>query len=219
MKTKKYILAFFITIVILYTGISAVNIITDQKLNQLRNIETDIAINILSSETQFALLQEVSCNDISKSILSSELDALASKLSYMEKNVSPDDQEFRRLKKYYSLLEIKDFILLQKIQSKCDADIHYVLYFYSSDAECKRCQEQGFALMRLLKERDNLRVYNFDYNMSLSALDTLKKLYSVTPDLPALVIDGELYGFTQYEELANIIPKPDKENINDKEEK
>ena len=117
MGVKKYIYAFIITLLILILGVYLVNTITESKIEKVRQIETGIAINILSLETQFALLQELSCEDISQNILSGELEALAEKLQFMESNLDKDDPELLRLKKYYSLLEIKDFILMQKISS------------------------------------------------------------------------------------------------------
>ncbi len=207
MKMNKYIYAFIITATLILSGVYLVNIFTENKLNTVRNIETDIAINILSLETQFALLQELSCADITKSILSSELDALARKLNYMESNLSENDEELNKLKRYYSLLEIKDFILMQKINSKCGKDLDFVLYFYANDGSCKDCKRQGRDLTRLLKERDNLRVYSFDYNTELSAIDTLKKIYKIKPTLPALVINNKTYlGGISYEDLQTIIP-------------
>ncbi len=206
MKINKYIYAFIITATLFFSGVYLVSKFTESKLNTVRNIETDIAINILSLETQFALLQELSCADISKSILSSELDALAKKLNYMENNLSEDDEELNKLKRYYSLLEIKDFILMQKINSKCGRDLDFVLYFYTNDGSCRDCKKQGRDLTRLLMERDNLRVYSFDYNTELSAIDTLKKIYKVKPSLPALVINNKTYhGGISYEDLQTII--------------
>ncbi len=210
MGIKKYIYAFIISLLILFLGVYLVNSITDRKLNTVRELETGIAINILSLETQFALLQEVSCKDISQNILSKELDALAHKLQFMEESVDANNEEIRRLKKYYSLLEIKDFILMKKINERCGKDLHFVLYFYSNEGDCKDCKKQGKALVQVLKERDNLRVYNFDYNLDLSATETLKKIYNVRRPLPALVLDGKLYrGYTKYEDLISLIPEGD----------
>ncbi len=219
MKVKKYIYAFIISLLILILGVYLVNSLTESKIEKVRSLETGIAINILSLETQFALLQELSCKDISQSILSSELDALAQKLQFMENNLNPDDPELIRLKKYYSLLEIKDFILLQKINKKCGRDMHYILYFYSNEGECQKCKIQGPTLSKLLRERNNLRIYNFDYNLDLSATETLKRIYAVRPPLPALVIDGKLYrGFTDLDTLRGLVPPVASDKEDEKDE-
>jgi len=208
MGIKKYIYAFIISLLILFLGVYLVNTITNNKIQNVRSLEAGIAINILSLETQFALLSESSCDDISQRVLSSELDALAHKLQFMEGNLQPDDPELLRLKKYYSLLEIKDFILMQKINKKCDQDLHFILYFYSNSGDCKDCKRQGYALTKFLKSRQDLRIYNFDYDLELSAIDTLKKIYKINKPLPAVVIDGKTYnGYLDLEKLNFILPK------------
>lgn len=215
MGVRKYIYALIITLLVMLLGVYLVNSITESKVNRVRNLETGIAINILSLETQFALLQEVSCKDISQSILSNELDALAQKLQFMENNLQADDPELLRLKKYYSLLEIKDFILMKKINKRCGQDLHYILYFYSNAGKCTKCQLQGLTITKLLQERDNLRVYNFDYDLDLSATESLKKIYEVNEPLPALVIDGKIYhGYMSLKDLSQILPAPTNEEDN-----
>jgi hypothetical protein len=206
-NSKKYILAFIITFTIFISGVFIVNTITTNKIEQVRNLENNIAINILSLETQFDLLQEQSCKNISQSILSQELSVLAERLNFMENNLGSDDEEVLRLKKYYSLLEIKDFILMQKISKRCKKDLHYILYFYSNKGDCKDCKHQGYALTKALKKSPGLRVYSFDYNLELSALETLKKINGIKEPLPALVIDSKNYnGFVSFDDLLEILP-------------
>src|SRR3990167_4287268 len=106
---KKYAYTFLITAVIFATAILASNYFSQKKMNEIKNIESRIAVDILSSETQFSLLSELSCREIDKSFLSSELSVLGDKLSYTESNRGSEDAEVVNLKKYYSLLQIKDF--------------------------------------------------------------------------------------------------------------
>lgn len=203
---NKYIAAFLLTAFTIYLGMYLVNSITEEKLQSVRNIETSIAINILSLETQFALLQELSCKDISREVLSSELDALSKRLQFMENNLPSSDEELIRLKKYYFLLEIKDFILMQKISKKCGKDMHFILYFYSNSDSCKTCKKQGYVLEGILRDYKNVRVYNFDVDLKLSATETLRKIYSAFGKLPILVIDGKTsFGFKGRDEILSAL--------------
>ena len=212
----KYIYAFFLTFFILWVGVFLVNSITERKIQKIQDIESGIAINILSLETQFALLQEFSCENVQEGFLTDELGNLARKLQFMEEN-SPNDPALLRLKKYYFLLEIKDLILSKKVSEQCGKDLHYILYFYSNKGECKDCSKQGIALTKLLKSRDDLKVYSFDYNIKLSALDSLKKIYKVSKPLPALVIDGKTFnGYLSVEKLESILPELANEKSDDK---
>ena len=103
---KKYAYTFFITAAIFATAILASNYFSQKKINEIKNIESRISVDILASETQFSLLSELSCKDIGNSFLSQELAILGDKLAYTEQNRGSDNEEVLNLKKYYSLLQI-----------------------------------------------------------------------------------------------------------------
>jgi len=209
MNYKRYILAFIITSAIFATAIFISNKLSEDKLIQVRAIEDKMSIDILSLETQFDLLQELSCEQISDStILSSELGNLASKLSYMEQQRGTDDAEVVRLKRRYSLLQIKDLLLMKKISNKCDIAPTVVLYFYSNEGDCNACKRQGYVLTRLGSEHKDMRIYAFDANLDLSALKTLVSINKVTSELPALVIEGKTHtGFQSLETMRKLMPE------------
>jgi hypothetical protein len=53
----------------------------------------------------------------------------------------------------------------------------------------------------------DLRVYSFDYNLGLAALDSMKTIYRIKSSLPALVIEDTTYtGFKSIEELSTLLP-------------
>jgi regulator of replication initiation timing len=209
MNYKRYILAFVITSAIFATAVLVSNKLSTDKLIQVRAIEDKMSIDILSLETQFDLLQELSCEQISENtILSSELSNLASKLSYMEEQRGTDDAEVVRLKRRYSLLQIKDLLLMKKISNKCDIAPTVVLYFYSNEGDCPACKRQGYVLTKLATEHEEMRIYAFDANLELSALKTLVSINKVTSELPALVIDGQThYGFQSLEVMRGLLPE------------
>ena len=64
---KKYIYVLIITSFIFFTAIVLANYFNNKKLVAVKSIEDKIAIDILSSETQYALLQESSCKDLGAS--------------------------------------------------------------------------------------------------------------------------------------------------------
>ena len=207
----KYILAFAITALIFATAVVANNFFNDKRVAQLRSIEESISIDILSLETQFQLLEEQSCENIREnSVLSRELDSLARKLSFAEAQLGVDNEEVVRLKRHYSLLEIKDLLLMQRVSEKCsDLEPIFLLYFYSNqDGECTDCARQGFVLTELARQYPKLRIYSFDYDLDLSATETLIALREVPRDLPALVINNKLYtGFQSVEDIETILPE------------
>jgi len=207
MEWKKYAYTFLITAVIFATAIYVSNYFSQKRMNEIKDIESRIAVDILASETQFSLLSELSCRDISSSLLSKQLSELGDKLSYTEESRGSDDAEVINLKKYYSLLQIKDFLLMQKIKERCGSKTLSLIYFYSNEGDCSDCENEGFVLTRLRADYPELRVYSFDYNLDLSALKTLTSIYNIEDKLPALLINDKVYyGFKSIDEIKNIIP-------------
>lgn len=203
---KKYIIVFFITIFIFATAFYVSNNLNNSKLEEIRKIEDTISIDILSLETQFDLFEELSCENITDSILSKELNELASKIEYGEKNFDLDG-ELLSLKKYYSLLQIKDFLLMQKATERCNLNIESIIYFYGRE-DCEDCGKQGYVLTDLRQDYPELRVYSFDYYMDLSAIDALKSIYKIDQNLPALIINERVYkGFKSREDIETIMPE------------
>mgnify|MGYP001578855777 FL=1 len=211
MSWKKYAYTFVITAVIFITAILASNYFSQKKMDEIKNIESRIAVDILASETQFSLLSELSCKEISSGLLSKELATLGDKLSYTEQNRGSDDAEVLNLKKYYSLLQIKDFILMQKIKDRCGSTQTNgglsIMYFYSNKGDCSDCEREGFVLTKLREDYPELRVYSFDYNLDLSALQTLVSIYNIKKDLPAVLINDKIYyGFKSIDDIKNALP-------------
>lgn len=199
---KRYVIVFFITLGLFLTAIYVSNYFGDKKLSQLKSIQDNISLDILSSETQFSLLSELSCKNVSDSVLSGELDELGRKLEWGQKNIGMTD-ELSYLKKYYSLLEMKDYILMKKISSRCGVKSAFILYFYTTAQNCSECEKQGIVLSTLRSKYPDLRVYSFDYSTDLSAMKAMINIYKIEDTkLPALVInDDVLTGFHGIEEL------------------
>lgn len=205
---KKYLFVFIITTIIFASAILLSNYFSRKKVDEIRSIQDKIAIDILSSETQFSLLESSACKDVGTSTLSSELGSLADKLAATEQERGFDDPTVETLKKNYSLLEIKDYLLMNQIGEKCKKMPLSIIYFYSTDSSCPDCERQGFVLTRLRDQYPSLRVYSFDYNLDLSAIKTLIKITKINGKLPALYInDKAYYGFQSIEDLENAVPE------------
>jgi hypothetical protein len=127
----------------------------------------------------------------------------------MEQNLGNEDPQVINLKKYYSLLQIKDYLLVAQVNQKCGVKPITVIYFYSNNGDCNdACKKEGYVLTSLREEYPELRIYSFDYNLDLSAVKTMRSLYGVRNTLPALVIWGEnYYGFKSSADIEKIIPQ------------
>lgn len=204
-----YAIAFLITALIFATAFYASNYFGNQRIADIRATQDNISTDILSLETQFDLLQEHSCNDVAENtILPSEMTSLGSQLSYMESQGSGSQAEVTRLKGLYSLLEIKDYLLMQQLAGKCNLKPVFILYFYSNKGDCTDCEKQGYALTSLSETYPQLRVYSFDYDLGVGALQTLISIDDVENRLPALFINGKVYyGFQSVDAITKILPQ------------
>lgn len=207
---KKYLIAFLITSIIFGTALYVSTRFNERRIEAIRSIEERISTDILSLETQFDLLEELSCKDIEKNpVLTRELSNLAERLDYTENQLGTENPEVIRLKKSYSLLLIKDSILMNRISEQCDIQPIFIFYFYSNTGDCEECRRQGYVLTDLQREYPQLRIYAFDYNLDLSALTTLRSIYGIEGEkLPALVINGKVYyGLKTQDQIETIVPE------------
>ena len=213
-RWSSYVVALLITAAIFATALFASDYFNNRRIAEIQATQSNISVDILSLETQFDLLAEHSCQDISEnSVLSKEIQPVGQRLAYLETQSNVNQAQLTELKRYYSLLEIKDYLLMQQVTEKCGLKPVFILYFYSNTGDCEDCEEQGYALTGLSETYPQLRVYSFDYNLDLSALQTLIDIHDVqdTPPsggLPALVINGKVYyGLRTMSDIQKILPQ------------
>lgn len=206
---KKYIITFILTSAIFATAFYASTFFSNKRVETVKQIQDNISIDILSSETQFDLLKEVSCANLDDSILAPEISELGDKLSRAEADRGANDSYIVYLKKYYSLLQIKDYILSKKLTEKCATKKPvFIIYFYSKTGDCSECAKEGYVLTFLKEKYPDLRVYSFDYDLQMSPIDSMKTIYKIPKKLPAIVVEDKLYtGYKSLEDLEKLLPK------------
>jgi hypothetical protein len=207
--TRNVLIALFITVVLTGTVAYAVNYLNDLRIAELSTIVDQIAIDTLSLDTQFSLLEAAPCDSIASSTtLVSSLADLGTSLAYAENQLGNDNSQVLRLKQQYSLLEIRDYLITKQLAAACGTKPVIVLYFYSNAGDCADCDKAGYALSYLRNTYPTLRVYSFDYNLELGALSTFIALNKVQNTLPAFIVNGKhSYGFTSLSDLEKLFPK------------
>jgi thiol-disulfide isomerase/thioredoxin len=205
---RRYVIVFFITLGLFLTAIYLSNYFGNKKIDELKSIQDNISIDILSAETQFALLSELSCNNVSDSILSGELANLGNKLEWSQRNLG-STAEVTYLRKYYSLLQIKDYLLMKKVSERCGKKAAFILYFYTTAENCSECEKESLVLSALREKYPDLRVYSFDYSTDLSAVKAMINIFKIKDTaLPALVINENLFtGFHSMESIELTVKK------------
>ncbi len=205
---RKYFIVFVITAAIFGTAVYLNDLFNSRRVVEVQSIQQKLSTDILSLETQFDLLGEISCTDVPQSsVLSSELNDLAARLSFTESQLGINNPQVEQLKAQYSLFEIKDYLLMKRITQQCKNKPVFILYFYSNAGDCPDCGTEGDVLTYFRGKYPQLRVYAFDYHLDLSALRTLISITKVEPRFPALVINGKVYyGLQDRASIEKILP-------------
>lgn len=207
---RNAILALVITGAIIGTVLYAINTLNANRIAELDAIENQLATDTLSLETQFSLLEAAGCEEVgANNILTKEVGSLGDRLAFTEERLGSTNEEVIRLKKQYTLLQIRDYLLTKQFAEACDIDPVIALYFYSNEeGACEDCDRASYALSYMRQTYPSLRVYSFDYNLDLGALKTLIAVEKVAPRFPAFVIeDKRRYGFTTLEEFQGTFPE------------
>lgn len=213
MQSQKYLLAFAITAAIFGTAFYLASRFDASRVADIRATQEAVSIDILSLETQFDLLGSLDCQAIADNpVLSDELNSLASRLLVAEQNLGAENPQVVSLKKQYTLLEIKDYLLMREISRSCSGfKPVYILYFYSNLGDCADCGRMGDVLTYVRETYPGLRVYSFDYHLDLSALRTLITLRKIdaAKGLPAFSVNNRapVYGFKTLAEMEELIPE------------
>ncbi|HET9641231.1 MAG TPA: hypothetical protein VFP46_00035 [Candidatus Paceibacterota bacterium] len=206
---RNALIALGITLALMGTVAYAVNYLNKARLADLSAMEDQLSIDTLALDTQFSLLENAPCESAASSTTVIEkLNDLGSRLAYAESQLGAGNPQVIRLKEQYSLLEIRDYLATKRLAAACGTRPVIVLYFYSNQGDCADCDKAGYALSYLRDTYPFVRVYSFDYNLDLSALQTLIALNRVKHELPAFIISGrKSYGFTTLAELEKRFPK------------
>ncbi|MFA6080509.1 MAG: hypothetical protein WC753_03475 [Candidatus Gracilibacteria bacterium] len=203
---KKYIITFIMTGTVFGSAVVVNNYFNRTRVVEMKSIYESISTDILASETQFSLISELSCKEVGSQILSQELVDLARKIEFTEQNVGAKSPDIVQLKKFYSLLEIKDYLLMKRITERCGKKIMFAFYFYSNSDKCDDCINAGNTLTKLREKYPQLRVYSFDYILDLSVIKTLISIFNIENTLPAMVMGDKVsYGYKNIDELEKLL--------------
>jgi thiol-disulfide isomerase/thioredoxin len=202
-KTSRYVAALAITLVIFLIGFIIGGEINERKIDALYSLEQDIRVESLSNELVFQLVQKDLCGSMNMSSYTEELAQIGRRLTYMEGVYGYEDPRVVRLKSYYSLLQVRHWLLSDEVNAKCSYDKPLIVYFYTNDG-CGDCEDQGLVLTNLYRHYPLFNTYSMEYSLDNPALAFLKERYGIERHrLPTLVVNGEvLYGFQDKDSLV-----------------
>jgi len=196
---KKYLITLLVTILVFFIAWQISSLVTRKKVNSIENAQNEIAIGIMENEHQLSLTDKELCSPNAFQGLGDQISDIAGKIAFAEEEYA-EREEVIELKKQYTILQVKDFLINKQKTSRCGTPLSTILFFYETKEKCTDCIKQGYVLDAIRATYPEVRVYAFDYTLPLSTIDALKASYGVEGALPVLVIDGKtFYGFQSLE--------------------
>ncbi len=189
--------AFAITIVIFLVGFIIGSAINEKKLQVIYDLENDIRVESLGNELVFELVSSDLCENINITSYTTEISELGKRLTYMESIYGYDSPQVHNLKNYYTLLQIRHYLINKDMQETCGIDKPIVLYFYTNFGDCVDCGDQGLVLTNVHRQYPQFNIYSFEFAENNPAIEFLKEKYVLEEHrLPTVIIDNEVnYGF------------------------
>ncbi len=121
----------------------------------------------------------------------------------LEEALGKDDPSLISLKDKFNTLEVRNYLLLKKVDKICGENHTVILYFYSNDNYDPK-RDQGKIIQETIKE-DKTIVYHFDTDISNPTIEMLIKKHGVF-QVPSMVIENKTYhGYYGKNDLEKIL--------------
>lgn len=202
---KKYLLTFLITSLLFFIAWQISSYITQKKVDTIERNKNEIALRIMGNEDQLSLSDEELCSEDVFDVLDEQIGELAEKIAFAEEQVT-DKELIINLKKQYTILQVKDFLINKQKSVRCNTSLSTILFFYDTKEKCIDCMKQSYVLDAIRSIYPEVRVYAFDYTLDLSTIEALKVSYALEDSLPVLVINGKAFsGFQSLEVVQRFL--------------
>ncbi|NQZ84866.1 MAG: hypothetical protein HRU03_04035 [Nanoarchaeales archaeon] len=177
----------------------------DQDLDyQKMLVESQYIDYLIDTKTQ----NNVTCDTISGAYFTSieNLGDSTIKLEQYLNNANSNEEDYQRLKDYYSNVQVTYWLLAQKIENLCQANMNTILFFYGDKKKCPSCEDQGVHLTYVKQKlKDDVLVFSFDAEKQ-GAIKLISQNYQIQGrELPSLIINGELHSFMSNEQIFEVL--------------
>jgi hypothetical protein len=142
---EKYFFAFLLTLIIFSLGLLLGLVIEGKRISYAEQLYMEQELELSSSQLQYAFINWVgdkeSCPVI-QGVLGENLftlEQLSRKVIEHAEDSKISDSDFNRLKRLYSLEQLRYWFLADKVQELCDQSFVPTIYFYSDDERCPHC--------------------------------------------------------------------------------
>ena len=193
-----------ITVLLFVAGILFGQFLTNQKYADIKTIDQNLVLELQDLEVQTALASNYPCSNFALYALGDRIDELGSKITSLENQIGKNNPKVIELKRPYTLLLIKHYLLIKDRISKCNENYVTILFFYSNKPENVDASERQGYIFGFLANKysyDKVKVYSIDGDLDLGTIKALKNLYNVTVYPTTVINDQVLVGFHSKEEF------------------
>lgn len=193
-SVKKYVIAFFLTLLIFAGGILIGILFENARLSSAEQITLQEKVSLRSLQLQQNYIESgiTDCKTLN-TILENNINELGRKVAVIidyEKKALFNQEEFDLQLQDYFLTEIQFYFLTKEINQKCPQNNVKVLYFYDENED----DTQG-DILAYLKKRFGSKLLIFSLNSQFSQepmIGILRTYHNIT-QYPALVIEDEVF--------------------------
>src|SRR3989338_6433109 len=188
---KIAIAAFFITVFLLAAVLFLGSTLNDTRESDLNKRFERMSQDFNSMQT-FSLLSETYDDKMACLAFENKLQELNSyiwKLGQDIDNYRVASEEFQKnqyyvqQKKLFNENEVYYYLLLRKMEKKCNITKMNILFFYKNAVDCKKCDDQSFILRDISGMDDDnkkeIAVFSYDVDLNISTITLLAKYYNV----------------------------------------
>lgn len=111
-------------------------------------------------------------------------------LDVLEKSRGRLNEEVQSLKRDYSVMQLRDYLLFRQIAVHCNVELDQIIFFYTNTA-CQDCVEQGQILREYKRQNPEVLVYTLDVDIGTPVVSALTESYGIAT-YPALLINGRI---------------------------
>ncbi len=184
----------------------ALGVLLGLQISQQANAQMLFELEALQSQTRelelFSLLQADSlegnaskfCSHFHEQLgkFGDETAKFGVRLEALEKKRGADDPLTKKLRADYSVMEIRDFLLIKQLNSKCEKRIPAVIYFYTN-IQCPACTQQGLVLRELKRIRPDVQIYQLNSDLDTPVIGSIIAIYEIK-EYPSLLVGGAVLG-------------------------
>lgn len=210
---EKYAIAAVITIGVFCLGLLLGLVIEGKRVNYVQSVGKEQSLDFNSLQIQYQYIDQLSkendCEAVSKTFEQNvlSLESIRERLENYDKGSTLNKKDFELLKREYILAQLRYWLLAEKTKDLCGYDIVTILYFFSDEKECPKCNQQAFVLTHSKKIfKEKLLIFSFDSKYDQEPMiKILKNAYNLNV-YPSLIINNQKYeGLVTNEDLLKML--------------